>query len=195
MRVPGATLVAVADSRPGVAQTLAASLGARGETDPAAIFAAEDVDAVVITASSEAHCELVVAAARAGKPVFCEKPMSLTLDDAKRAITATREAGVQLQVGFNRRFAADFAAAYKAVTEGAVGTPQLMRSLTRDPGLAEPRRRTAVDDLHPDPDPRLRRAAVAEPGRLAGRGVRDRGRSGGTRTSRTPACSTRLSSW
>ena len=137
-RVPGATLVAVADPRPGVAETLAAPLGARGETDPAAIFAAADIDAVVITASSEAHCELVVAAARAGKAVFCEKPMSLTLPDAERAIAAARDAGVQLQVGFNRRFAADFAAAHEHVVSGAVGTPQLMRSVTRDPGLADP---------------------------------------------------------
>jgi myo-inositol 2-dehydrogenase/D-chiro-inositol 1-dehydrogenase len=137
-RVPGADLVAVADPRPGVAATLAAPLGARGETDPGAIFAAEDIDAVVITATSEAHCELVVAAAQAGKAVFCEKPMSLNLPDADRAIAAARDAGVQLQVGFNRRFATDFAAAHALIVDGAVGTPQLMRSVTRDPGLADP---------------------------------------------------------
>ncbi|MET0999603.1 MAG: Gfo/Idh/MocA family oxidoreductase [Marmoricola sp.] len=138
LHVPGATLVAVADPRPGVAEALAAPLGARGETDPAAVFGADDVDAVVITASSEAHCELIVAAARAGKAVFCEKPMSMTLPDAERAIAAARDAGVQLQVGFNRRFAADFAAAHALIVDGAVGTPQLMRSVTRDPGLANP---------------------------------------------------------
>ena len=67
---------------------------------------ADDVDAVVITASSDAHCELIVAsAARPARPVFCEKPMSLTLADADRAIAAAKDAGVQLQVGFNRRFA------------------------------------------------------------------------------------------
>ncbi len=137
-RVPGADLVAVADPRPGVAEALAEPLGARGETDPAAIFAADDIDAVVITASTDAHCELIVAAAQAGKAVFCEKPMSLTLPDAERAIAAARDAGVPLQVGFNRRFAADFASAHKLIEEGAVGTPQLMRSLTRDPGLANP---------------------------------------------------------
>ena len=137
-RVPGADLVAVADPRPGVAEALATPLGARAETDPAAIFAADDIDAVVITASSEAHCELVVAAARAGTAVFCEKPMSLTLPDAERAIAAARDAGVQLQVGFNRRFAPDFVAAHDAIVAGSVGTPQLMRSLTRDPGLANP---------------------------------------------------------
>ncbi len=137
-RVPGAELVAVADPRPGVAEALAAPLGARGETDPAAIFAADDIDAVVITASTAAHCELIVAAAGAGKAVFCEKPMSRTLPDADRAIAAARDAGVQLQVGFNRRFAADFAAAHALIADGAIGTPQLMRSVTRDPGLVNP---------------------------------------------------------
>ncbi len=137
-RVPGATLVAVADPRPGVAEALGASLGARGVTDIDALLAAPDIEAVVIAASSDAHCELVVAAARAGKAVFCEKPMSLTIPDAERAVAAAREAGVALQVGFNRRFAPDFVAAHTAVLDGRVGTPQLMRSLTRDPGLADP---------------------------------------------------------
>ena len=137
-RVPGASLVVVADPRPGVAEALGSSLGARGVVDPAEILAADDIEAVVIAASSDAHCELVVAAAAAGKAVFCEKPMSMTLPDAERAIAAAETAGVPLQVGFNRRFAADFAAARRAVVAGAVGTPQLMRSLTRDPGLADP---------------------------------------------------------
>jgi myo-inositol 2-dehydrogenase/D-chiro-inositol 1-dehydrogenase len=137
-RVPGASLVAVADPRPGVAEELGSSLGARGVLSPAEVFEADDIEAVVITASSDAHCELVVAAAAAGKAIFCEKPMSMTLSDAERAIAAARDAGVPLQVGFNRRFAADFAAAHRAITDGAIGTPQLMRSLTRDPGLANP---------------------------------------------------------
>jgi myo-inositol 2-dehydrogenase/D-chiro-inositol 1-dehydrogenase len=137
-RVPGASLVAVADPRPGVAEELGSSLGARGVLSPAEVFEADDIEAVVITASSDAHCELVVAAAAAGKAIFCEKPMSMTLSDAERAIAAARDAGVPLQVGFNRRFAADFGAAHRAITDGAIGTPQLMRSLTRDPGLANP---------------------------------------------------------
>ena len=137
-RVPGADLVAVADPRPGVAEALGASLGARGVTDIDDIFTAPDIEAVVIAASSDAHCELVIAAARAGKAVFCEKPMSMTVADAERAIAAAHDAGVPLQVGFNRRFAADFVAAHDAVVAGSVGTPQLMQSVTRDPGLANP---------------------------------------------------------
>ena len=137
-RVHGASLVAVADPRPGVADALGDRLGARGYDDPQRLIDADDVEALVIAASSDAHCELIVASAAAGKPVFCEKPMSMTLADADRAITVAKDAGIQLQVGFNRRFASDFSAARDVIATGGIGTPQLMRSLTRDPGLANP---------------------------------------------------------
>ena len=91
---------------------------------------------MAICSPATSHADLVVAAARAGKHVFCEKPMALTLDDADRAIDAARTAGVALQVGFNRRFAADFAAMRARIAAGDIGTPQLLRSLTRDPGIS-----------------------------------------------------------
>jgi len=137
-RVPEAELVGVADARPGGASTLAAELGVREFETPAALLASDDVDAVVIAASSTAHADLVVEAARHGKAIFCEKPMAMSLPDADRAIGAAEEAGVPLQVGFNRRFAADFVAAKAVIDGGGVGTPQLLRSVTRDPGLANP---------------------------------------------------------
>jgi len=136
--VPGADLRAVGDPRPGVAEALAARLGCRAITDPAELFGDPDIEAVVITAASEAHAELIVAATAAGKAVFCEKPMGLSIAEIDRGIDAARAAGVALQVGFNRRFSADFAAGRRLVVEGAIGTPQLMRSLTRDPELANP---------------------------------------------------------
>ncbi|HEY2041383.1 MAG TPA: Gfo/Idh/MocA family oxidoreductase [Jatrophihabitans sp.] len=138
-RVPGAVLSMVADPVPGAAERLASSVGGvRAVTDAAAVFAAEEVDAVLISAPADTHADLVVAAAAAGKAVFCEKPMALTLADADRAIEATQAAGVALQVGFNRRFAADFAAAHDSIVAGDVGQVQLMRSVTRDPGLSDP---------------------------------------------------------
>lgn len=97
------------------------------------------VEAVVIAASAEAQADLIVACAAAGKPIFCEKPASLTLENSARSLAAVESAGVILQVGFNRRFARDLRAAHDAIAQGAIGTPQLMRSLTRDPGLANPR--------------------------------------------------------
>src|SRR5215210_7513111 len=137
-RVPGAQLVAVADPRPEAAAALATKVGARASSNPADVFGDPDIEAVVITASSVAHAELVTAAAAAGKAVFCEKPMGMTLAEVDRGITATTEAGVPLQVGFNRRFSADFAEARRLIDDGVIGTPQLMRSVTRDPGLPDP---------------------------------------------------------
>jgi len=138
--VPGATLVAVADARPAASEALAASLGVRAYDAPEAMFADPQVEAVVIAASSTAHASLITAAAQAGKAVFCEKPAGMSLTEIDQGITAAEAAGVPLQVGFNRRFAADFAAAHRLVGDGAIGTPQLLRSLTRDPapGPADP---------------------------------------------------------
>jgi myo-inositol 2-dehydrogenase/D-chiro-inositol 1-dehydrogenase len=137
-RVPGARLAMVADPRPEAGEALAGRFGARAVTDPHQLIKDPDIGAVVIAASSEAHSGLIIAAAEAGKPIFCEKPASLTLAEMDAALAAVESAGVTLQVGFNRRFAADFRAAHDAIAAGAIGTPQLMRSLTRDPGLANP---------------------------------------------------------
>jgi myo-inositol 2-dehydrogenase/D-chiro-inositol 1-dehydrogenase len=140
-RLPGARLAGVADPAPGAAERLASSLGAdRATTDPAELLADPAVEAVLIAAPARFHADLVVAAAEAGKAVFCEKPMALTLADADRAIAATLAAGVPLQVGFNRRFDTGFRAAHELVAAGRLGTPQLLRSLTRDPGVPDPGR-------------------------------------------------------
>ncbi len=137
-RVPGAVLAAVADARPGAAAQLAEAYGAAAYDDPQTLIDDPGVDAVVITASSTAHSALIVAAAVAGRPIFCEKPASMTLLEMDHALAAVEAAGVTLQVGFNRRFDPGFVDAHTAITEGAVGQVQLMRSVTRDPGLANP---------------------------------------------------------
>ena len=139
LRVPGARLVAVADPVPGAADRVVTAVAAgRASTDAAEVIADPAVEAVVVAAPPGVHADMVEAAARAGKAVFCEKPMALTLADADRAVAAAAHAGVPLQVGFNRRFAAGFRAAHDVVASGRLGTPQLMRSLTRDPELADP---------------------------------------------------------
>ena len=120
-RLPGARLAAVADPAPGAAEKLAAALGAGSAyTDPAQAFADPAVDAVVIAAPARFHADLIVAAAGAGKAVFCEKPAALNLADLDRAIDAVRAAGVALQVGFNRRFAPDWAAARALLDDGTL---------------------------------------------------------------------------
>ena len=138
-RIPGVELAAVADPAPDAAQQLAAELGAPGwSIDPAEVFADPAIDAVVIAAPARFHTGLVVDAVTAGKGVFCEKPMAITLADADRAIAAAAEAGVPLQVGFNRRFAPDWAAARALLDSGRLGSVRLLRSVTRDPGGFDP---------------------------------------------------------
>ena len=107
---------------------------AKISTDAADVLADPDVDAVLIASPMRFHAGLITAAASAGKDVFCEKPGGRTIDELDAAIDAAASAGVVLRFGFNRRYSSDFAAARKLVDDGAVGTPQLLRSLTRDPG-------------------------------------------------------------
>ena len=140
-RLPGVQLHAVADPAPGAAERLAAATGAaRAYSDAAEAFADTQVDAVVIAAPARRHADLVVAAAAAGKHVFCEKPMAVTLADADRAVAAAGAAEVILQVGFNRRFAADWLAARALLDDGRLGAVRLLRSVTRDPGGFDPAR-------------------------------------------------------
>ena len=137
-RLSEAQLVAVADPVAASARRLGEALGVEHFDDPQALLDDQHIEAVAITSSSTSHADLVVAAARAGKAVFVEKPMALALADADRAIAAAERSGVPLQVGFNRRFAPDFVAAHEVVAAGGIGTPQLLRSVTRDPGLSNP---------------------------------------------------------
>lgn len=134
-RLVDANLAAIADPAPGAAQALARKLGADGAyEDVEALLAHPGLDAVIIATPARFHTNVLVQAAEAGKAIFCEKPMALTLEEADRAIAAARAAGVPLQVGFNRRWDQAFAEGKAAIEAGQTGTPQLLRSLTRDPG-------------------------------------------------------------
>jgi len=131
-RVPGAALGTLYDAYDPSARDLAAELGV-----PAAAGVEEilegDVDAVAICSSTDTHAELLVAAADAGKAVFCEKPVSLDLAELDRALRAVESAGVPFQIGFNRRFDLAHASVHDAVASGAVGQPHLVRISSRDP--------------------------------------------------------------
>jgi myo-inositol 2-dehydrogenase / D-chiro-inositol 1-dehydrogenase len=95
-------------------------------------------DAVVITTPTFTHRDLAVAAASAGKHVFVEKPMALTLAECDAMIAAADKAGVVLQIGFMRRFDPEFAAAHDRIRAGEIGRPMLVKSLTHGPGLPPP---------------------------------------------------------
>jgi len=133
-RVPHAQLIAVADLNQPIALALAARCNIpRVLASGAEIIADPEVDAVAICSSTDTHADLIVAAAKAGKHIFCEKPISLSLKEIDRSLAAVEAAGVKLQVGFNRRFDSNFLRVRQAVVSGEIGTPNLFHIVSRDP--------------------------------------------------------------
>jgi len=133
-RVSNAQLAAVTDALPGAAQAVAAKFRVpQIAVDYSAIIADPSIDAVIICTPTDTHAEIIIAAAQAGKHIFCEKPVALNLKDTDAAIQAAERAGVKLQPGFNRRFDANYARVRKAVADGEIGTPQIIHIISRDP--------------------------------------------------------------
>jgi myo-inositol 2-dehydrogenase / D-chiro-inositol 1-dehydrogenase len=132
-RVPGAALASVYDSHADGARSVGADLDVPVAGSVEELLTSPDVDAVAICTSTNTHAALIVAAARAGKAIFCEKPVSLDLDEVDRALQAVDAAGVPFQIGFNRRFDPAHASVQQAVATGQIGEPQLVRITSRDP--------------------------------------------------------------
>lgn len=127
-------LIAVADADPRTAEEVAARYGARYHyADYRELLQREDIQAVVISTPTATHAEVIQAAAAAGKHIFSEKPLAQTLDLCDQAIAAVAAAGVKLQLGFMRRFDAAYRMAKQKIDEGAIGTPVMFRSTSRDP--------------------------------------------------------------
>ncbi len=98
------------------------------------LLAVEGVDAVVICSPTDTHADYVVKAAKAGKQIFCEKPLDLSLDRVKEVLKIVDESGVKLMLGFNRRFDPEFKKIRQIVLSDAVGDPQIIKITSRDPG-------------------------------------------------------------
>ncbi|MDI3405288.1 Gfo/Idh/MocA family protein [Streptomyces cavernicola] len=131
-RHPRVDALLVADADPARAAELAGRTGVDAAADVDAVFAA-GVDAVVITAATSAHAALIGRAARAGLPTFCEKPIALDLPGTMASLEEVERAGSVLQLGFQRRFDAGYAAARAAVREGRLGRLHTVRAITSDP--------------------------------------------------------------
>lgn len=99
----------------------------------AALLADSQIDAVLVASSTDTHVEVSQAAAKAGKHVFCEKPISLDLEQIDETLAIVEKAGVKFQVGFNRRFDASFMRVREAVASGEIGEPHIIRITSRDP--------------------------------------------------------------
>lgn len=140
--VAGARIAAVAEPNKELRHNAAASLGLDVATQTAAdyreLLDRDTIDALVISTPTVFHREIAVAAAHAGKHVFCEKPMALTCGECDEMIEACEAAGVKLQIGFMRRFDAGFKEAYSRLQEGEIGDLVHVRSLTHGPSIPQP---------------------------------------------------------
>lgn len=121
------------DTAPGLAEKAGGRLGIPAASSLEELVTDPGIDAVAICSSTDSHMEHMTAAAAAGKAVFCEKPLSLNLEEVDRGLAAVEAAGVPLQVGFNRRFDPSHRAVAEAVRNGEVGEVQLVRITSRDP--------------------------------------------------------------
>jgi myo-inositol 2-dehydrogenase / D-chiro-inositol 1-dehydrogenase len=133
-RIPGAEVVTIADVDLPAAQELAERLHIPAAVDDYhAILADPAVDAVAICSSTNTHSQIIIEAARAGKHIFCEKPVDLDLHKIDAALAAVDQAGVKLQIGFNRRFDPNFLHVREMVADGKIGEPHIIRITSRDP--------------------------------------------------------------
>ena len=132
-QVPGASLAMVQDINGDAAGAVSQQFDAPSTTEVDAVLSSDDVDAVAICSSTDTHVPFMIAAANAGKAIFCEKPISLDLAKVDEALAVIKSSGVPFQVGFNRRFDAAHDSVRAAVIDGSVGDLHMVRISSRDP--------------------------------------------------------------
>jgi myo-inositol 2-dehydrogenase/D-chiro-inositol 1-dehydrogenase len=130
---PDARLVAVADAFEQAARDIATAYGAEVRSIDE-IEAAKDIDAVVICTPTDTHADLIERFSKAGKAIFCEKPIDLDVGRVEECLEVVEKTGAALMVGFNRRFDPHFMAVKKAIDDGAIGKVEMVTITSRDPG-------------------------------------------------------------
>ncbi|PHQ98921.1 MAG: inositol 2-dehydrogenase [Marinosulfonomonas sp.] len=134
---PQAKLVAVADAFEETAKSLIATYGGEFRTIDA-IAAADDIDAVLICTPTNTHADLIEKFAHAGKAIFCEKPIDLSIERVNDCLKVVQETNATLMVGFNRRFDPHFIALKDTITAGKIGKIEMINIISRDPGAPPP---------------------------------------------------------
>lgn len=132
-RVPNAQLVCISDVYEPAAKAQAEKLGIAYTTDYHDILNDPTIDAVFICSSTDTHSPISIEAAKAGKHIFCEKPIDHDLDKIKAVLEEVKKAGVKYQVGFNRRFDRNFKHVHDVVKNGGIGDVQIVKVTSRDP--------------------------------------------------------------
>ncbi len=134
-RTPGAELAGIADVNLAAAQETAVKFNVPIVTDNYHdILNNPEIDAIAICSATDTHAQIVQEAAAAGKHIFCEKPIDHSLEKIDAALAAVEKARVKLQIGFNRRFDANFRKVREMVADGKIGKPHILRITSRDPG-------------------------------------------------------------
>ena len=131
-RIDNARLVAVSDAVPRAAETLAAELQVEVRQTEA-ILTASDIDAVIIGTPTDTHFDLIHGAAQAGKAIFCEKPVDMSVDNIRACIEVVKATGVPFLTAFNRRFDPNFATLRRRIQAGDIGAVELVIITSRDP--------------------------------------------------------------
>ena len=133
-RAPRAECVVIADPNIAAAQVVASRYDIpRVNDSAAAVLDDPGIDAIVLCTPTNTHANLIAQAAKAGKHIFCEKPVSQSLAEIDASLAAVAAAGVKMQVGFNRRFDSNFIRVRRAIECGEIGEPNIFHIVSRDP--------------------------------------------------------------
>ena len=133
-RIPNANLVAVADLQKNLAESFAKKYSVpRWYPNHQDLIADKEIDAVAVISPTSTHKNVVIEATKNGKAIFCEKPISISLNEAREMLQAIEKSGVFFQMGFQRRFDAGYIEAQKKIEAGVIGTPVVLKSSSRDP--------------------------------------------------------------
>lgn len=132
-RLRNATLSGVQSGSQELAERCSLAHGCEPYYDYHQLIENPDIDAICICSASDRHTEQIIAAAEAGKHIFCEKPIDTSLSQIDKALVAVKKAGVKFQVGFNRRFDTNYQRVRRAIVDGEIGDPHMIHITSRDP--------------------------------------------------------------
>ena len=128
---PRAELQYVYDINTEVAEQLAFPLGAKVASSPEEIWAADDVDAVLIASSTNTHADLLSRAIQTHKPAYCEKPIDLNMDRVKAVVQEAYHTNIPIMIGFSRRFDSNHLGVREAIQNGTIGKVEMMHLTSR----------------------------------------------------------------
>ena len=150
-QIPGAKVVRVSDIRPEAAEALAEKFGIPAWSDDYMDVVNDPaIDAVLVCSPTPTHADIAIAAMQAGKHVFCEKPVDLTIEKIQRTAEVAKETGKKLQIGFNRRFDHNHGKVRQLAQSGALGNVEIIKITSRDPEPPSPEYAASSGGLYID---------------------------------------------